>query len=455
MRSVIYPDWNSQISRVIYSKMTEVLFICLLLVFIYPFFFVISGVDPSAPTNDNQEVKIVYNLRMLIPLMCLAIGFLYRGTELIASLWSPILFFPIICLVSAIWSVNPYNTFKYAALDVLYIISIAAICHVLDIEVFCKIIVKVAVFLILASVLMVIAFPRYGLHQLTDGVESEHVGQWRGVFEHKNHLGALASISVFMFLFFGRFVSASFGFRVTCIVAAIACLIFAHSATSWIAICVLCVFYFTIRTVPVSANTLLLIIFGISALAFLVFFFFRDDLVVLVGRDATLTGRTEIWPIVLDAIEQSPLIGFGYYAATFDFIGPILAAATRMHSAHNGYLDVMLGTGFVGLVLLLTLYLSILVAGIRRVKASADLKADCLLMLLFFPISSLFFSFSETALSGVDGVLGSLTFLSLTAIPLYLRSTPTGSTTNLYFRQRRPIVVVASSSGPPFSWVKN
>jgi len=417
-------DASRQISGIIYPKITELLFIGILLVFIYPFFFPISGIDPTIPSEVQSETKIVYFLQMALPSLCLAIALRYRGSGLFLSIPATIMTYLMVCFMSTIWSVNPYNTFKFTSLMFLYILSIVAICHVLDIEVFCKAIVKVLVFLILASVVVVIALPKYGIHQPDDSLESIHAGLWRGVFRHKNHLGAAASISLFAFLFFRRLMDVSFGFRLICIAAAIACLIFAQSASSWVVTFLLLVYYRLIRSAPVSGNSLVLIVFGVSVLAFVAFFVFGDELVAVVGRDATLTGRTNIWPVVLDAIWQSPLLGFGYYAATEDFIRPLLVGwvGSAAVDPHNGYLDVLLGTGIVGLASVLICISSAIIKGIRRVKSSSGPDATCLMLLLSFPISSLFVSFFEvSAISGVQSVLGALTFLSLTAIPLYLR----------------------------------
>ena len=422
MRSLTTSNAPPQIDGFIYSKVAELLFIGLLLVFIYPFFFVISGVDPNIPIEAQSPTKIVYFLQVALPFSCLAIALMCRGSDL--CLPGAIMIYPILCLASIIWSVGPYDTFKYATLMLLYILAIAAVCQLLDIGVFCNIIVKLFAFIILASVVMAIALPNYGIHQLDDGVADVHDGEWRGVFGHKNQLGPAASVVVFIFLFFPRLINASVGFRVMCIVAAVACLIFAHSAGSWLSLGMLVGYYFLIRTVPVSRNFLALIVFGVSALAFTAFYFFGEDLVAIVGRDATFTGRTDIWRIVLDAVWQKPLFGFGYAAATDDFIRPLLIAqlGSAAVDAHNGYLDVMLGIGIAGLAVLVFLMLSVIIRGIGRVKMSAGREADCFMLLLSFPILSLLASFFEAEpISGVQGVLGSLNYLSLTAVPLYLR----------------------------------
>lgn len=422
MRSLTTSNVYPPISGLIYSKVAKSLLIGLLLVFIYPFFSLISGVDPTVPIEGQSQNKIVYFLQVAFPFFCLAIALLYRGSDI--CLPAGTMIYPIFCLASTIWSVNPYDTFKEASLLLLYILAIAAICQILDIGVFCRIIVRVLAFLILSSVVMAVVLPQYGTHQLDDALRDAHAGLWRGVFGHKNQLGAAASTSVFIFLFFRRLISASVGFQVMCIVAAIACLIFAQSVGSWVALGMLVVYYFLLRTAPVSRNLLLLIVFGVSALAFTVFSFYSADLVVIVGRDATFTGRADIWRIVLEAVWQKPLLGFGYYAGTADFMRPLLQG--QLFSAavdpHNGYLDVTLGTGTVGLILLLCCIASVIVTGIDRGKTSAGRERDLFWLLLAFPILSLLFSFFETAgISGVHDLPDVLTFLSLTAIPLYSR----------------------------------
>jgi len=145
------------ISGLIYSKVIELLFIGLLLVLIYPFFYLISGVNPGVPIEQSQT-KVVYFLQVAVPLFCIAIALMCRGPGV--CLPGAIMIYPIICLASTMWSVDPYDTFKYTTLMFLYILAVAAVCQVLDIGIFCKIIVKVLAFLILASVVMAVAFKK-------------------------------------------------------------------------------------------------------------------------------------------------------------------------------------------------------------------------------------------------------------------------------------------------------
>ncbi|HEY6152321.1 MAG TPA: O-antigen ligase family protein [Candidatus Udaeobacter sp.] len=77
-----------------------------------------------------------------------------------------------------------------------------------------------------------------------------------------------------------------------------------------------------------------------------------DELLALIGRNPTLTGRTEIW----EAIKQkpvNPVIGIGYMMY-WDYSGGVdLERETVQYkTSHNGYLDTYLDGGALGLCFL-------------------------------------------------------------------------------------------------------
>jgi len=71
-----------------------------------------------------------------------------------------------------------------------------------------------------------------------------------------------------------------------------------------------------------------------------------------VGRDSTLTGRTEMWDQLLQ-LKVAPWFGAGYESF---WLGPRTNDISRhyqyVNQAHNGYLEVFLDLGWVGLALL-------------------------------------------------------------------------------------------------------
>jgi O-antigen ligase len=72
----------------------------------------------------------------------------------------------------------------------------------------------------------------------------------------------------------------------------------------------------------------------------------------VVGRDPDLTGRTHIWSIVLST-GTNPLVGTGYESF---WLGPRLEwvweQAGTINEAHNGFLEVYLNLGLIGVFLL-------------------------------------------------------------------------------------------------------
>lgn len=114
----------------------------------------------------------------------------------------------------------------------------------------------------------------------------------------------------------------------------------------------------------------------IGILAFLIMQVTFDITGVLIqgaGRDATLTGRTELWEVVLH-MDPRPILGHGFESF---WLGDRLKELHTMYhfkpnQAHNGYIEVYLNLGWVGLCfiggLLLSGYFSI------RERLASDVK---------------------------------------------------------------------------------
>jgi exopolysaccharide production protein ExoQ len=109
------------------------------------------------------------------------------------------------------------------------------------------------------------------------------------------------------------------------------------------------------------------------------------ELVKSLGKDPTLTGRTEIWSLVL-GMTGNPLLGTGFESF---WLGPRLEKIWKVYwwhpnEAHNGYIEVFLNLGWMGVLLLLPL----LVAGYRNVmQALRRYPEEGRLRLAFFLVA--------------------------------------------------------------------
>jgi O-antigen ligase len=139
----------------------------------------------------------------------------------------------------------------------------------------------------------------------------------------------------------------------------------------------------------------------VGSLGMLVHWYWTNILIAL-NRDPTMTRRTEIWQVVRWYARQHPWFGWGYEAiwANGDVIERSrLAVGKRAWAAHNGYYDIMLGLGRIGLVVF------VLFLGIAAWRAfrHAWRRTD---LLSFWPFSLIVFAvivnFSESTFVAVE-----------------------------------------------------
>jgi O-antigen ligase len=106
--------------------------------------------------------------------------------------------------------------------------------------------------------------------------------------------------------------------------------------------------------------------------------FITDPATVLtaLGKDPSLTGRTDIWAALMREVAERPWTGFGY--AAFWERGSVPAAFIRAEtqwpvpSAHNGWIDLLIQLGWPGAILTgLTVALAALVTLFRIPGAGA------------------------------------------------------------------------------------
>lgn len=110
------------------------------------------------------------------------------------------------------------------------------------------------------------------------------------------------------------------------------------------------------------------------------------------GKDPTLTGRTDVWQTVI-GMAPNPLVGAGFESF---WLGPRLKKlwdiyVWRPNEAHNGYIEVYLNLGWVGLILLGTFVLS----GYRRVAKGLLNAADIGRLRFAYVVVAVIYSLTE------------------------------------------------------------
>ena len=93
-------------------------------------------------------------------------------------------------------------------------------------------------------------------------------------------------------------------------------------------------------------------------------------------RDVTLTGRTTLWDLAIEDGLERPWLGYGYRAYWHTPGGPGEEVGRRIEwfaaSGHNGFLDLWLELGIVGLVLFAVVFGGVAYRAFRRFKLRRD-----------------------------------------------------------------------------------
>ena len=112
------------------------------------------------------------------------------------------------------------------------------------------------------------------------------------------------------------------------------------------------------------------------------------------GRNPTLTGRTEIWATVL-TFSGNPLFGTGFDSFWLGTrLERIWASGSMLYGineAHNGYLETYLNLGWIGVTLLAVF----IVTGYRNVMVALRLDSDVGRLRLAFFVVAVVYSFTE------------------------------------------------------------
>jgi exopolysaccharide production protein ExoQ len=124
---------------------------------------------------------------------------------------------------------------------------------------------------------------------------------------------------------------------------------------------------------PARVHWIAFAMLGFSALNL----FAGSFLLQMLGRNSTLTGRTELWALCLTLV-VNPVIGAGYESFWLgDRLARMWEYIPGVNQAHNGYLEIYLNLGWVGVILLVTFLLSSyrnIVRALRRHEPAASLR---------------------------------------------------------------------------------
>lgn len=206
--------------------------------------------------------------------------------------------------------------------------------------------------LIVACYVVCIAVPSIGI------MTELFPGAWRGLWMEKNSLGGLMALGCCLLCAAALLDPRRTGLWLGFAALAIGLVIMSQSKTSLASLMLGLMalgFVWVCQRGPAYGAAATWV--GVTGVVLLAMFLLlaSDVFFAILGKDATLTGRTQIWTAAFRQIEQRPWLGYGYAAVWSDKSGwgPLAwivhdAKFTPQH-AHNSWIEQLIGMGVVGL----------------------------------------------------------------------------------------------------------
>lgn len=240
---------------------------------------------------------------------------------------------------------------------------------------------------ILVNVAVILALPSIGIDFSR--------GALRGAHGHKNNFGQMMVLGAAIYWVLksksGLLGILAWGGFIFCVALAFLSL----SRSAWLVLAGLFVVGLPLLrslqnpTLAPSLRMLWVVAFGVGGFLLFLFEFYGAGL-ESIGKDATLTNRTLIWERAIELGWTQPWLGAGFGTFWESSLGKIFATkGAEIGHAHNGFVEIWLQLGFVGLALFLIVVINM---GLKVLRQLLRSRTDFTLFLGLFVIYVLTYS---------------------------------------------------------------
>jgi O-antigen ligase len=325
-------------------------------------------------TVDVSEGALVRALYIPAYLVGLFLVGLKPGATFAGFIRQPFLI-AILCIVCAsfFWSISPDQTTRRAVAVVLTTLCGVAIGARWRWAALAETLAVIFGVLTIASLLAGLFLPSIGR------MSSTFPGSWRGLWLEKNIFGDEMSLALLLFAAAGTLKPQRRRLWYGLALIAFGLIFASTSKTSLVAVTLGFAVFCLVLVVRRGGTLAVIASYGavVALMALVAVVLLAPDILLnLLGKDATLTGRTKIWAAVMRQIQQRPVLGYGYGAVWNDDSGwgplawIIKQAGFRPDHAHNSWLEQWLGMGLWGLTAWALYYLMTMVRAIAAMFRS-------------------------------------------------------------------------------------
>ncbi len=260
------------------------------------------------------------------------------------------------CWASVAWAIVPDVALRRVLFTTIVILGVTYSVNLLSYRAAASILCTWFAAILMLDWLAMPFWPQ-AVHGLGE-IDRALIGNWRGIHDHKNEAGAFCALASLVFIDKWRFGRSTISAPLLTVLSLVF-LAMTESKTSAgllpAAILLGVLMSYGYRNPTLRAAVLA----AVGCVALLAAVALWDDLPSVLAffeNPASLTGRVQIWPVLLDYAANHLLLGAGY--GSFWAIGdasPVYQSGARwlttISHAHNGYIDLLVQTGLVGVTL--------------------------------------------------------------------------------------------------------
>ncbi len=263
----------------------------------------------------------------------------------------PYLIILILCALSTFWSDYQFPTLR-RSVTLSSCVFFGAYCYLqFGVKGTLDLLGKATIVVAILSIVVYFALPAIG-HETALGYE----GAMRGVFSQKNSMGEAMLLASSCYLYQLIDNPKSYVRPLLCLALLYFCMIMANSATSvLIAIIVLAVGAMFWSEANWRRRLVVIYLLAVGFVLIAAFALFDTAaLLAHFNRDPSFTGRLPLWDASLQAAMLRPWLGYGYsgfWNQDSIIVQSIWEAIDwQAPSSHNGYIDILLQIGIIGLL---------------------------------------------------------------------------------------------------------
>ena len=180
-------------------------------------------------------------------------------------------------------------------------------------------------------------------------------GAWRGIFNHKNDLGAMMALAILIEWHMPAHTNASKVMKGLWLSAYAFLLLLSHSVTSVVSVALAILLMITFKAFRHHYRVIVPVLLLVTMFSGALIALNATSVTGALGRSADLSGRADLWRWVAVMILKRPVLGYGF--SGFWKGASDQSAVIETHIgwspvyAHNGYLEILLSLGIAGFLL--------------------------------------------------------------------------------------------------------